>query len=237
MRNVTNPKYSFTVTEPIASIYFVSNAADSSTGTISSIQLERNSTATEYEPHASQTLTFALPAEHPYLAKLPDGTADEIVVDEEGNVELVARVSKAIPKDSDRLDFGAGTDTVVPYVSFPVSGIANKMGILCNSYQTSYWINKSGYVYCPNGLDIAIRDSRFTSKEKAIELLNGVVVYIAVEPTRYSLGKIEMPKAQDSIFNAWTDAEVTPNTGIRYVRDVNIVVANLEAAIASITEG
>lgn len=62
-------------------------------------------------------------------------------------------------------------------------------------------------------------------------------MYIAVEPTRYSLGKIEMPKAQDSIFNAWTDAEVTPNTGIRYVRDVNIVVANLEAAIASITEG
>ena len=237
MRNVTNPKYSFTVTEPIASIYFVSNAADSNTGTISSIQLERNSTATEYEPHASQTLTFALPAEHPYLAKLPDGTADEIVVDEEGNIELVARVSKVTPKDSDRLDFGAGTDTVVPYVSFPVSGITNKMGILCNSYQTSYWINKSGYIYCPNGLDIAIRDSRFTSKEKAIELLNGVVVYIAVEPTRYSLGKIEMPKAQDSIVNAWTDAEVTPSTGIGYVRDVNIVVANLESAIASITEG
>lgn len=190
-----------------------------------------------YKPHTSQKLAFNLPAEHPFLAKLPDGTADEIVVDEEGNVELVARVSKAIPKDSDRLDFGAGTDTNVPYVSFPVSGIANKMGILCNSYQTSYWINKSGYIYCPNGLDIAIRDSRFTSKEKAIELLNGVVVYLAVEPTRYSLGKIEMPKAQDSIVNAWTDAEVTPNTGIWYVRDVNIVVANLEAAIASITEG
>ena len=68
-------------------------------------------------------------------------------------------------------------------------------------------------------------------------MLNGVVVYIAVEPTRYSLGKIDMPKAQDSIVNAWTDAEVTPNTGIGYVRDVNIVVANLEAAIASITEG
>lgn len=237
IRNVANPKYSFTVTEPIASIYFVSNAADSNTGTISSIQLELNSTATEYEPHASQTLTLALPEEHPYLAKLPDGTADEIVVDEEGNVELVARVSKAIPKDSDRLDFGAGTDTNVPYVSFPVSGIANKMGILCNSYQTSYRINKSGYIYCPNGLDIAIRDSRFTSKEKAIELLNGVVVYLAVEPTRYSLGKIEMPKAQDSIVNAWTDAEVTPNTSISYVRDVNIVVANLESAIASITEG
>lgn len=191
----------------------------------------------EYKPYTSQTLTFALPAEHPYLAKLPDGTADEIVVDRDGNVELVARVAKVTPKDSDRLDFGAGTDTVVPYVSFPISGITNKMGILCNSYQTSYWINKSGYIYCPNGLDIAIRDSRFTSKEKAIELLDGVVVYIAVEPIRYPLGKIEMPKAQDSIVNAWTDAEITPNTGIGYVRDVNIVVSHLESAIASITEG
>lgn len=199
--------------------------------------IELSSSASDYAPYSPQSRAFTLPAEHPYLAKLPDGTADEIVVDEEGNVELVARVSKAIPKDSDRLDFGAGTDTNVPYVSFPVSGIANKMGILSNSYQTSYWINKSGYIYCPNGLDIAIRDSRFTSKEKAIELLNGVVVYIAVEPTRYSLGKIEMPKAQDSIVNAWTDAEVTPNTGIWYVRDVNIVVANIESAIASITEG
>ena len=56
-------------------------------------------------------------------------------------------------------------------------------------------------------------------------------------PTRYRLGKIDMPKAQDSIVNVWTDAEVTPNTGIEYVRDVNIVVAHLEAAIASITEG
>ena len=236
LRNVVNPRYSFTVTEPIVSVYFVANAADSTAGTISNIQLERNSTATDYKPCTSQSLTFTLPAEHPYLAKLPDGTADEITVDEEGNVELVARVSKVIPKDNDRLNFGAGTDTDAPYISFRFSGIASNMGILCNSYQTSYWINKSGYIYCPNGLDIAIRDSRFTSKEKAIELLNGVVVYIAVEPTRYSLGKIEMPKAQDSVVNAWTDAEVTPNTAIEYVRDVNIVVGNLEKAIASITE-
>ena len=236
-RNAQNPKYSFTVTEPITSVYFVSNAADSNIGTISSIQLERNSTATDYKPCTSQSLIFALPAEHPYLAKLPDGTADEIVVDKDGNVELVARVSKVIPKDNNRLDFGAGTDTDAPYVSFPVSGIASRTGILCNGYQTSNWTNKSGYIYCHNGLDIAIRDSRFTSKKKAIELLNGVVVYIAVEPTRYSLGKIEMFKAQDSIVNVWTDAEVTPRTGIEYVRDVNIVVANLESAIASITEG
>lgn len=236
MRNVTNPKHSFTVTEPITSVYFVSNAADSNTGTISSIQLERNSTATEYKPHTSQTLPFTLPAEHPYLAKLPDGTADEIVVDEEGNVELVARVAKVLP--SEQVISFAEDPNGASYVSFKfanISAIGKKL--ISNSYVASQWTNKSGYIYCPNDNDVVIRDSRFTTKEKAIELLNGVVVYLAVEPTRYSLGKIEVPKAQDSIVNAWTDAEVTPNTSISYVRDVNIVVANLESAIASITEG
>ena len=237
LHNVQNPKYSFTVTEPITTIYFVANAAVSNTGTISNIQLERNSAATGYAPHTSQTLAFTLPAEHPYLAKLPNGTADEIVVDREGNVELVARVSKVIPKDIDTLKFGAGTDTDAPYVSFLVGGIASKTGILCNSYQTSTWTNKSGYIYCPNGSDIVIRDARFTSEEQAKELLDGVVVYVAVQETRYPLGKIEVPKAQDSIINVWTDAEITPRTGIEYVRDVNIVVSNLESAIASITEG
>lgn len=190
-----------------------------------------------YSDYVSSESAITLPAEHPYLAKLPDGTADEIVVDVDGNVELVARVAKVIPKDVDTLNFGAGTDTDASYVSFRVDGLASRMGVLCNGYKTSEWTGKSGYIYCPNGLDIAIRDDRFTSKEKAIELLNGVVVYVAVKPTRYPLGKIEMPKAQDSIVNVWTDAEVTPKTGIEYTRDVNIVVANLESAIASITEG
>lgn len=237
MRNVTNPKYSFTVTEPIASIYFVSNAADSNTGTISSIQLERNSTATEYKPHTSQSLTFALPAEHPYLAKLPDGTADEIVVDKEGNVELVARVAKVLPSELVRYaaDDAAGGASYAGIVFANTS--QTKGRVLCSAYQPTTGSAQSGTIYCPNKTTIIVRDSRFTSKEKAIELLAGVVVYVAVEETRYQLGKIDMPKAQDSIVNVWTDAEVTPNTGIRYVRDVNIVVANLESAIASITEG
>lgn len=236
-RNVKNPKYSFTVTEPITSVYFLSNAADSNTGTISSIQLERNSTATEYKPHTSQTLTFALPAEHPYLAKLPDGTADEITVDRDGNVELVARVERVLPSDYRRLDFGDGGDGSA-YVSIRLNHSSIRVNsLMCSSYTPSNPTIKSGFIYTPNYTNIVIRDDRFTSKDNAIELLDGVVVYVAVEPTRYPLGRIEIPKAQDSIVNVWTDAEVTPNTAIEYTRDVNIVVANLESAIASITKG
>ena len=235
LRNVTNPKYSFTVTEPITSVFFVSNESYSSIGTISNIQLERNSTATEYKPHTSQTLAFTLPQEHPYLAKLPDGTADTIEVDEEGNVELVARVARVLPSEQ-TISFAEDANGA-SYVSFKFVNIARSATkMISNAYVASEWTNKSGYVYCPNVNDVVIRDNRFTSEAQARELLDGVVVYIVVQETRYPLGKIDMPKAQDSIVNVWTDAEVTPNTAIEYVRDVNIVVANLESAIASITQ-
>ena len=198
--------------------------------------IERSSSASDYAPYSPQSRAFTLPAEHPYLAKLPDGTADEIVVDEEGNVELVARVERVLPSDCP-LDFGDGGDGSA-YVSLRKNHVSISVNsLMCSSYTPSSPITKSGFIYTPNYANIVIRDDRFTSKSQAIELLEGVVVYTAVEPTRYPLGRIEIPKAQDSIVNAWTDAEVTPNTSISYVRDVNIVVANLESAIASITEG
>ena len=199
--------------------------------------VECGSTATEYKPYTSQTLTLTLPAEHPYLAKLPDGTADEIVVDEEGNVELVARVAKLLPSEQN-LAFVQCGDDFASYVSIKFANDSeSKKRLMSSAYEATRYTTESGYIYCPEKISMVIRDNRFTSEAQARELLNGVVVYVAVEPTRYPLGKIEMPKAQDSIVNAWTDAEVTPNTGIEYVRDVNIVVANLESAIASITEG
>lgn len=243
IRNVKNPKYSFTVTEPIASIYFLSNAADSNTGTISNIQLERNSTATEYKPHTSQTLTFALPPEHPYLAKLPDGTADEIVVDEEGNAELVARVG--IDKNVREVgDFAQGQyyslrTSIVPYASALVSSSIYERHVLCNALPYKNAVASGEGIYRTwNGIYVKDTSGRTKEEIQAEVDKNAPLTVGAVIPeTRYSLGKIEMPKAQDSIVNAWTDAEVTPNTAIEYVRDVNIVVANLESAIASITEG
>lgn len=204
---------------------------------VTNFRIECGGTETPYEPYTEQSATFTLPSEHPYLAKLPNGTADEITVDEEGNVELVARVERVLPSDYRQLDFGDGGDGSA-YVSLRKSHASISVNsLMCSSYTPSNPTIKSGFIYTPNYTNIVIRDDRFTSKDKAIELLDGVVVYTAVEPTRYPLGKIEMPKTQDSIVNVWTDAEVTPNTAIEYVRDVNIVIANIESAIASITEG
>lgn len=193
-----------------------------------------------YAPFTSQSLTFTLPAEHPYLAKLPDGTADEIVVDEEGNVELVARIG--IDKNVREVgDFTQGRyyslrTTIPPFKSQYCEYDALVMCSALPSRDTSS--NYEGIYRTWNGIYVRDTSGRTEEEIKAEVDKNAPLTVVASIPeTRYKLGKIEMPKAQDSITNVWTDAEITPNTGIRYVRDVNIVVANLESAIASITEG
>lgn len=190
--------------------------------------------SSEFSPYAETATSFTLPAEHPYLAKLPDGTADEIKVDRDGNVELVARVSKVLPSEQDIVfatDPGGAS-----YVSFAFAHLSshNAEALISNAYISTQWTTASGYIYCPIANGVIIRDNRFTSKEKAIELLNGVVVYIAIEPTCYQLGKIDVPALPESTSNVWTDAEPTPNTTVEYTKDVNIVIARIEDAIASI---
>lgn len=204
----------------------------------------------EYAPYTSQTLTFTLPAEHPYLAKLPDGTADEIVVDKEGNVELVARVAKTILDGSQSFiaqQYGDGKtyyETNAPIGSGKLD--VKHWGGMFDRFETanpySYGSKVCAYSFAnTNGTIFRMRPSETFSDVKAfVNWLkeNPVTAYYAeTEPRTYNLGKIDMPKAQDGIINAWTDAEVTPNTGIEYVRDVNIVISHLESAIASITEG
>lgn len=244
-RNFQNPKYSFTVTEPITSVYFISNAADSNIGTISSIQLERNSTVTEYKPHTSQTLTLTLPAEHPYLAKLPDGTADEIIVDRDGNVELVARVAKVKVPDNVKwtLQSNSSDSYSLAYsgVTLTVNGLKKNArdAIVCEKYQASATFKNAPCIGITEVLWFVPRtNSNDITVEECAKAAKGMTFYASLaEEARYQLGRIDMPKAQDSIVNVWTDAEVTPRTGIEYTRDVNIVIANIESAIASITQG
>ena len=198
-----------------------------------------------FTPYTSQTLTFTLPAEHPYLAKLPDGTADEIVVDEEGNVELVAKVLQIkVPEGTpwyiqeQQGGFSLGYAGQILALG-DIKKNLNASALMCDRLRgKSSWENNP----CFGVSDVLwvvprTNQSDITSEDVAA-VADGMVFYAPLAtPARYSLGKIEMPKAQDSIVNVWTDAEVTPSTGIEYVRDVNIVVANLESAIASITQG
>lgn len=208
----------------------------------SKAQIERGSTSSDYAPYTSQSLTFTLPAEHPYLAKLPYGMADEIVADADGNVELVARVG--VDKDVRTLssfaqgEYYALKTKIPPYSSYDAffSEHGSKIA-LCSSLPYS-GDSASGYGVYRSWNGVIVRDTSGRTKEEIQAEVdkNAPLTVVALIPeTRYPLGKIELPKAQDSVVNVWTDAEITPSTGIEYARDVNIVVANLESAIASIS--
>lgn len=193
----------------------------------------------EYKPHTSQTLTFALPPEHPYLAKLPDGKADEIVVDGDGNVELVARVG--VDKDVRKIiDFKRGEYYSLETNLSPFASEAEDYsGIMLCSVLRSKTLtsNNEGIYRTWNGVYVHDTSGRTKDEIQAEVDKNAPLTVVGPIPTtRYQLGKIEMPKTQDSIVNVWTDAEVTPRTGIQYVRDVNIIVAKIEERITKVEQ-
>lgn len=209
---------------------------------ISNVQLERASACSDYAPYTSQSFTFTLPAEHPFLAKVYFNTsnneqfdkADEITVDRDGNVSLIANIGKYTS--------GINTSIQDEDVSFGMKlGIAGDVDANADGYLCKYLKHSRDAAYYNAKVDWLEVDksySSLTTIDEVREFLNGKeFFYLLKEPKTYPLGKIEMPKLQDNIANVWTDAEVTPNTSIKYIRDVNIVVSNLETAIASITEG
>lgn len=206
-----------------------------------------------YAPYVGTSQAFTLPAEHPYLAKLPDGTADEIVVDKDGNVELVAKVTKSFLPKSFQVSNGAsqngddGTENWL--VSFNILNDAkagNGISCYCNLFRDG-GISKNRdtirmgandtcpYIYTSN--EELLGDRTKAHIDNWLLAHNATIYYQLAEPKIYNLGKITLLALPESVSNVWTDAEVTPRTGIEYTRDVNIVVANLESAIASITQG
>ena len=62
----------------------------------------------------------------------------------------------------------------------------------------------------------------------------GAEFYVAVSAEQtYSLGKVTVPSLPETVSNAWTDAELTPRTTIKYTRDVNVAYEKLESVIAA----
>ena len=188
-----------------------------------------------YAPHASQSLTFTLPAEHPFLAKVDGkineieaGKADEITVDRDGNVSLIANIGKY-------------TVDTIPYIREEELGFGVQLGMsgAADGYLCAYLKHGRDAAYYNFLVDwLAIPKSyvTFTTVDEVKQFLKGKEFFYQVkEPKTYNLGKINLPALPESVSNVWTDAEVTPKTGIEYTRDVNIVVANLESAIASIS--
>ena len=191
-----------------------------------------------YKPHTSASLPITLPDEHPYLAALPDGTHDEIVIDKDGNASLVARVGKC-----DISNLGAPVlDTGTP------SG-NNRL----YRYDNVFSPQSAQNVKCLNSMFQSIVNydfpevAMYTHKDSILigypsdptDLLkqSAYVYYQLVTPVTYHLGKLDIPSLPETISSVWTDAELTTNTSMTYKRDINIAFENLTQAVVAAAAG
>lgn len=173
----------------------------------------------------------------------PKTFIDELEIDSEGNVSLIKRVFTAHidgsepmqPRNTDKFQYF----NYAPKTVHPIDGSnairSNRFGKISRDPWS---------FYVAGGSDAALFFTfplgTFANADELNEWLskNPIDVnYLGAETKTIPLGKIELPALPESVSNVWTDAGVTPKTGIEYTRDVNIVVGNLEKAIASITEG
>lgn len=186
-----------------------------------------------YSPYVGSTTHITLPAEHPYLASLPDGTHDEIVIDKDGNASLVARVGK-VKVAEQALSF---INDTVPFVAFQLQIVGGKSdALISNTYKSSNYSAESGYIYSPNSIDVVVRDSRFTSLDVAKDLLVDTVLYYErLTAVTYQIGKLTVPSLPETISNVWTDAELTTNMSMTYKRDINTLLDRDKLPIASTT--
>lgn len=198
---------------------------------IKNVQVEYGDKATDYVPYVGTSLPITLPAEHPYLAALPDGTHDEIVIDKDGNASLVARVQKLdvsnlpAPSASDALGNGL---TRYQYWSVINSLAMNDTESIAPAFKSVV-----DYNFPQQGMYVSNRNIIVGATEDPTEALRagGYIYTTRATPITYSLGKLDIPALPETISNVWTDAELTTNMSMTYKQDVNVVIAGLTAQI------
>lgn len=216
-------------------------------------QIEYGTKATEYAQYVGTSLPITLPAEHPYLAALPDGTHDEIVIDKDGNASLVARVGKSIIPETnlnviDELHKGSDGTSNRAVIFGNINDMPNGTSL---SGVCSMFVNggntqnrdtiRIGYddrhVYLYTVDTNIIGDGSADAVNAWVRENQPIITYPLETPVTYSLGKLDIPSLPETISNVWTEAELTTNMSMNYKRDINIAFDNLVQAVVAAAAG
>ena len=225
----------------------------SSTAAITNQQLELGSTRTDYAPFTVGLTSVLLPLTQA-LRSLPSGVKDTLTLT---YIKPSANVGNAIyhavmVKKVGYVDLGelsnyeARANQNKWYIGVPYSrSNVNVTQRRCSHYTVvasqgaSY--NPANNTIGPRSSDgtitVYVRDDRFPPATTSVaDFKNGVkgiyYEYLMDRTLEYDLGEIELPVLPAPDVTVWCD----PSTGLqmRYVRDTNIVIANLEAAYADL---
>lgn len=193
-------------------------------------------------PYAGTSLPITLPAEHPYLAALPDGTHDEIVV-RGGRVSINCVLCREVISDVKYI----GNSESFQYVQVgvatgkPIDGDRN---FICDRFIPGG--KYAGGVYVVGGVNamffFCFQLGTFQDSSEAAAWFAAnptTVVYMDANGAKtIDLGKADnIPALPETISNVWTDAELTTNMSMTYKRDINIAFENLAQAVVAAAAG
>lgn len=232
--------YSFVVPENTAYVAFEMHTTNYDGGDVSVIVGSKNN---DYRAYTSATLPITLPAEHPYLAALPRGTHDEIVIDKDGNASLIARVkavtSEGINAAINYEEKAGGADFQVNLGNKFIYGVGFAVSNVCvdgnvdQAEPVNGGVIRGGYVRMTKPEKV-----KGIASAKAYLIEIGFAAYIAlINPVTYQLGKLDIPHMPETISNVWTDAELTTDMSMTYKRDINIAFENLAQAVVAAAAG
>ena len=186
-------------------------------------QLEKGTTATDYAPYVESVTPIDLQGHA--LRSLPDGTRDEVTVDQYGHAVLTQRVG----------EFSFGTDgwetmangrqrrTITPLAS---------MGDVYENTRCSVYASTSNVsANQPANTIRATADGSYIIIGAESTLVGGSIVY-PIEPVTIDLGTVDPIALQGPDMTA--QSVPTAPFALTYERDFNTTLARLEASIAEL---
>lgn len=200
-------------------------------------QINYGTEATAYAQYVGESIPITLPAEHPYLASLPDGTHDEIVIGKDGNVELVARVQKV---DVSNLQAPGSEEALGNGLNrYQYAAVVNPPAMVDTAVVAPAFKSVINYAFPEQGLYVSKRTIIVGASSDPTDALRagGYIYTTLATPITYSLGKLDIPALPETISNVWTDAELTTNMSMTYKRDINVAFGNLVQAVVAAAAG
>lgn len=221
-------------------------------------QIEIGSATTSYEPYTSNQQTITLPPEHNYLASLPDGTHDELVLRADGVAVLTERVGKVVFDGNENV--GVNNATVPGSTAFgfynSVQSVAGSQAISSHFAGVTtggvvpgtFRVTATAIVPTINNATIGVLDTDTDAVKvaafKSWLAANPVTVYykLATPATSYSADNGATwstidPAAGNSAIqlykgtnNVWCTDALSPTVDLDYVQDTNKVINELRAA-------
>lgn len=220
-------------------------------------QLELGSTATDYEPPTVTTTPIDLDGHT--LNSLPDGTCDELTIDATGAVTLVKRTN-TVKVVADDLSYStpryadsslAGEPDYSGGVRFSSTDQMNNLSAVGDADAETklgrraigvYSIDSMGESKVRVGVPSEDIDSQLANCKAWLGSTGVTAIYAIKEPQTVSLPPVTLPTLPAPNVNVFVDAEssgtgyaMAPDVGMEYERDVNMVIAGLEAKISELT--